>query len=142
MSSEKNSPSTSTSLSAAPAEAHARMHADHSQWASECAFWHDEIALWQEALRQALAASPPYRKDGEALQRDTQVHAAAVRLRQDQLARHEHALAEFEQGGPGEPLIALAKAHEEEATAHTRLRAAHRDIKERVETALACWKNK
>jgi hypothetical protein len=55
------------------------------------------------------------------------------------LREHEHALAEFERGGPGDELLVMAKSHKENAEQHAQQREGHERLKKRHHTVVAHW---
>jgi len=124
-----------------PEGTHAEMHRDHKQWAAEIAMWHDDMTLWEQEYQKALAQLSPLetalRQYAEAL-RD---HKERTRAHEERLKVHEHALGEFERGNEIEDLklLALAKAHRDEAERHARQRGIHERLKKHHYTMLAHW---
>jgi len=118
---------------------HPIMHGDHKQWLNENGSWLDDVHLWQDELKTAEDKIEEcialFKKHSERLM----THAAAIRCRELKLREHEHAIVEYEQGGEGNELPELAKAHLEEATHHTQQRAAHELFKRKHHEMLAHW---
>jgi hypothetical protein len=105
------------------------MHQDHKQWLSDNDMWRCDVASWQKELQGAEASLEEITTALQHHGRALQAHASAVRLREQDLRAHEHALAEYEQGEPGEKLIALEPAHERESANHAQLAEAHEQLK-------------
>jgi hypothetical protein len=116
---------------------HATMHHDHTQWLSENDMWRCDISAWQEEFRKAAADLKEIEATLKEHEKALQVHAAAIRLRGQELASHEHALAEYERGETGTELIPLAQAHDKEAAKHTQQHDAHERIKRHHHTVMA-----
>ncbi|HWB14622.1 MAG TPA: hypothetical protein VG826_35695 [Pirellulales bacterium] len=118
---------------------HVEMHSDHKQWTSKETLWEDEARIWLNEIDAALA-------DAKKLETVLREHRTAMEahvekvggLRQGRAA-HEHALAEYEKGGCGEDLIAMAPKHEQEAEKHYQLYQEHERVKRHHYTALAYW---
>jgi hypothetical protein len=121
-------------------EAHLRMHRDHRFWDSEVDFWRDDLRAWQRELTEAWSQ---LKELEAALQRHEEVlreHAASLRLDQEQTSAHEHALAEYERGGTGPDLPAMAVGHEDEADRHAEQRERHEQLKRQHHSFLARWR--
>jgi hypothetical protein len=119
---------------ASPAE----MHVDHKAWRSEHATWHDDIRAWEIEAETAIA---DVEKAKAVIVRQTDVlrtHAAALRLYEQRIAAHEHALAEFEGGDPGDALrMNLECSHEAEQVKQDELWVTHERIKKQQHTLMA-----
>ena len=120
-----------------PETSHALMHREHRQWLSEDNLWRDDIAIWQKELKTALTDLTQVEKALHAHEKALEVHAAAVRCYEQDAAAHEHLLAEYEQGGEGDKLVALVQAHQKGADKHAQQRAAHERIKKHHHTVIA-----
>jgi Skp family chaperone for outer membrane proteins len=108
---------------------HTSMHQDHQKWIGENDMWRCDISAWQDEFKKAAANLKQIETALKEHEKALQTHAAAIRLREQDLAGHEHALAEYERGESGENLIALAKAHDNEAAKHSQQQDAHKRIK-------------
>ena len=119
---------------------HAGLHTDHKHWSSQETLWEDEARIWLKEIDATLA-------DSKKLETILSEHRKAMESHHEKLcalrqgrAAHEHALADYEQGGQGETLIAMAAAHEQEAEQHDRLYRAHERVKRHQHTLLAYWR--
>jgi hypothetical protein len=119
---------------------HAEMHTDHQQWVIEEVLWEDDARVWRNEIDAALVEL----KKLESFLRDERASLDAyaetihgLRLRR---ASHESALADYEQGGCEEALIAMARKHEQEAEKHLNQRHAHERIKHHHHTVMAYWR--
>jgi hypothetical protein len=83
--------------------------------------------------RLGLRTIPDYARHARALQ----THGASVTLYEQLWDEHEHALAEYEKGGDGATLPALAQQHQVEETKHDALREAHEQLKRRHHALVA-----
>ncbi|MGD9715396.1 MAG: hypothetical protein AB7V46_25585 [Thermomicrobiales bacterium] len=101
---------------------HLVLHREHKRWMSENTMWRQDIAAWQRELKQARA-------DLAEIEKALQTHAAAIRCYEQNMAEHEHALAEFERGQSGDKLLAMSASHEKEAKKHYQQRQAHERVK-------------
>ncbi len=119
---------------------HTEMHSDHRQWSSEELLWDDDVHIWEGELDSALAEMKKLASVFAEHRQGLEAHAEAVRAAHAKRAKHEHALAEYEQGGSGEDLIALARKHEEESEKHVQQRKAHERIKCHHHTVMAHWR--
>jgi hypothetical protein len=115
------------------------MHTEHRYWLSEDSLWQDDITLWQRDIDQALT-------DLKRLEDALREHRKRLQVRLDEIAaeqqavnQHEHALAEFERGGPGDDLLRMVKPHQENADKHALKRQAHEQLKRRHHTVMAHW---
>jgi len=115
----------------------ATMHQDHRCWLGDNDMWRCDVSAWQEEQRQALADLAAVDAALKEHARSLQTHAAAVRLREQELRGHEHALAQFEQGAAEPELIVLAKAHTEGAARHAEQRQTHERLKHEHHAAMA-----
>jgi hypothetical protein len=120
-----------------PTVTHAVMHHDHRQWLSEHDMWRCDIAAWQEELKKAVTDLKQIESALQEHGRVLQVHATAVRLRGQELATHEHALAVCAQGETGVELTSLAQVHDKEAATHTQQSSAHERIKRHHHAVMA-----
>jgi hypothetical protein len=118
---------------------HAAMHAEHKQWANEAALWRDDVGVWLEEIRSALADLGRLEAILRQHEKALKSHAAAVRLHEQGQKRHEHLLAEHERGGTEEQLVALSKAHLQEAARQAEQRGAHERVKKHQHTVMARW---
>ena len=119
---------------------HAEMHTDHQQWTIEEALWEDEARVW---LKEMDTAQAELQKLGEVLgeqRASLEAHAEAIRSLRAKRASHESALADYERGGRGERLIAMATKHEHEAEKHLHQRHAHERVKQHQHTLMAHWR--
>lgn len=118
---------------------HIDMHREHTGWRKEDAFWRDELAIWEREIHQAIKDVPrleqALRNHAEILRK----HAASIRLYEQDFAKHEHALVEYEQGEASEVLIELAGAHRLESGRHVELRKVHEEVKEQQHALMAKW---
>ena len=118
---------------------HVDMHHDHGRWASEDSMWRSDIAAWQHELADAQASvdrlTESLRAHGERLRK----HAAAIRVDELDADRHEHALAEYEQGGSGAELPEFAQKHTRETERQAKDRQAHEQLKRLHHTIFAQW---
>lgn len=108
---------------------HTVLHREHKRWMSENAMWREDIAAWQRELKQASAHLSQVEKALRAQEKALQVHAGVIRCYEQDMASHEHALAEFERGKSGDELLAMTVSHEKEAKKHYEQRQAHERIK-------------
>lgn len=113
------------------AQLHLEMHQEHQQWDSEIKCWRADLHAWQlecktawEKLRELEAA---IKKHEETLRE----HASSIRLDEDRIDTHEHALAEFESGGSGTDLPGFVPKHKQEADRQVEQSARHEDLKRR-----------
>jgi septal ring factor EnvC (AmiA/AmiB activator) len=118
-------------------ENHADMHRDHREWNSEQICWRNDLRSWQHELanaREELKQIEAALKDHETT---LQKHGSAVRLSEQEMDAHEHALTEFEQGGAGDELLAMIQKHRQEASLHAEQRAAHERLKRQHHAVVA-----
>ncbi len=118
---------------------HQDMHREHQQWVSEAALWQEEVELWHKQGDKALADLTRLETVLRQHARVLAEHAAAVKNQVERVRQHEHALADFEEGGRGDELLLLAKKHRAEAATHAQQRDAHRQIKQHHHAAMSAW---
>ncbi len=114
------------------------MHIDHKALRSEHATWHDDIRAWEKEAATAIAdiekAKAAIVRQIDALR----THAAAIRLYEQRVVAHEHALAEFEGGEPIDALrMNLESAHDAEQVKQDELYVMHEQIKKHQHTLMA-----
>ena len=112
-----------------PTATHASMHQNHRQWLSDNKMWRCDIAAWQQEFKTVTQELKQVEAALMEHEQALQIHAAAIRVREQDLTAHEHALAEYERGEAGDQLIALARAHDQEAAKHAQQSEAHERIK-------------
>ena len=119
---------------------HVEMHRQHLAWKSDDDFWREELALWQREVEQVISESrqieASLREHAQKLDR----HAASIRLYEQDFAKHEHTLVDFEQGETPAELIELALTHKREAEKHSERRTAHEDVKRRHHALITKWR--
>lgn len=114
-----------------------QLHREHRAWLSEDALWRDQIRGWQQELKQAAA---DLKKIAKALDAHTKVlgrHASAIRLYEQTMLEHEHALVQAVKGGNGNAPSNMLPSHEAIALEHGVQRDQHERIKQRHHTVLA-----
>ncbi len=122
------------------AETHTAMHAEHGRWRDEVGLWKDEIDVWEDELKKAVADLKRLELALRAQQATLEAHWRGVAAHEGHLDGHEHALAEFERGGPGSnDLLTMAKDHRHEAPRHAQQREAHERVKRAQHTLMAHW---
>jgi hypothetical protein len=122
------------------ATTHLAMHQEHAQWRAESDLWRDDLAIWEAEIDDAIGQLPEL---AAALRRHNDMlktHAASVRLYDQDPARHEHLLTEYEKGDAPESLVELAKAHEGAADQHEKLRDTHANFKNRQHRLMTKWR--
>lgn len=119
---------------------HRGMHTDHQQWSSKETLWEDEARIWLEEMVTALADVKKLEAILNDHRKSLEAHVEKVRGVRQCRAPHEHALAEYEQGGQGENLIAMASKHEQEAEKHYQVYQEHERVKRHHHTAIAYWR--
>jgi hypothetical protein len=115
------------------------MHSEHREWLSETSMWQDDLTLWQGDIDQALSG---LKRLEDALREHRNVlqgRLDAIAAEQQAVNQHEHALAEFERGGPGDDLLRMVKPHQENADKHSLQRQTHEQLKRRQHTVMAHW---
>jgi septal ring factor EnvC (AmiA/AmiB activator) len=115
------------------------MHSEHKQWESDIAMWKDDARMWQKELKQVQSELKELKERLSDHRKGLAEHVKALRKHARTSGGHEHALAEYETGGEGEDLIALAKSHGQEIDRHALVRDAHERIKKYHHTVLAEW---
>jgi hypothetical protein len=110
---------------------HQSMHQDHRLWEGEIHFWRDNVAEWQKELTQARDRIKELEAAIQTQEETLRKYAASIRLDEQRADEHEHALAEFERGEPGENLLRLAPKHQAEAKHHAEQREKHEQLKRR-----------
>lgn len=108
---------------------HADMHREHKQWYSEQVCWRNDLRSWQHEL---LKAKEDLKQIELALtdhETTLQKHGSAIRLNEQEMDAHEHALAEYEQGAEGTQLLAMVEKHRQEALLHAEQRGVHERLK-------------
>jgi hypothetical protein len=119
---------------------HLGMHQDHVHWRADSNLWRDNVAIWEQEIDDAIRELPDLEA---ALRRHSDMlrtHAASVRLYDQDPAKHEHLLADFERGQAPEALIELAQAHEREAKEHDQLCENHAGFKNRQHRLMTKWR--
>jgi hypothetical protein len=119
---------------------HIKMHQEHGTWRAEDNFWRDEVALWEKEIKEAAAQLPKLETVLNGRLESLRTHAASIRLYEQDVAEHEHALTEFERGDTGEKLIRFAGAHQTAAAKHAEERTQHEAIKRHHHQLMAHWK--
>jgi hypothetical protein len=119
---------------------HAEMHTDHQQWTIEEVLWVDEAHVWLKEMDAALAEMKKLEGVLGDERRALAAHAETVSSLRQKRASHETALADYERGGRGERLIAMASNHEREAGQHLQQRHAHERVKQHHHTLMAQWR--
>ena len=119
---------------------HLGMHQDHAQWRADSNLWRDELAIWEQeiddAIRQLPELEAALRRHDEMLR----THAASVRLYDQDPAKHEHLLADYERGQAPEALIELAQAHQRAGEQHDQLCKNHTGFKNRQHRLMTKWR--
>lgn len=119
---------------------HFEMHTDHKQWTSKETLWQDEARIWLDEMDKALAEAKKLETILNEHRSALQAHLEKVHSLRQHRVPHEHALAEYEQGGDGGNLIAMASKHEHEAEEHYQLYQEHERVKRHHHTAVAYWR--
>ena len=118
---------------------HAEMHHEHTEWQNEAKMWRDDLRAWEKEIHDILQDKASIEEAFEKHLAALQTHAAAIRLYEQRIKEHEHALADFAQGGPGEQLVQLAQKHRESGERHAQQRHSHQVIKKLHHTAASRW---
>lgn len=118
---------------------HIDMHREHIGWRKEDAFWRDELAIWEREIHQAIKELPRLEKALRDHAERLRKHAASIRLYEQDFAKHEHALIEYEQGEAPEVLIEMAGAHRHEFDKHIEQRKVHEEVKRQQHALMAKW---
>jgi hypothetical protein len=115
------------------------MHAEHRQWLSDDAMWRDDLAAWEGEVNEALEGlkmlGEALRKHGEALRS----HLATIGREEEVANYHEKAIADYEAGGSGVPLLHTAQIHQQTGARHVHKRLAHERLKRHHHTVMAHW---
>lgn len=119
---------------------HLEMHTDHKQWTSKETLWEDEARIWLDEIDTALAEAKKLESTLCEHRKALEAHVETLHSMRQNRTPHERALAEFEEGGQGENLIAMASAHEHEAERHYQLYQVHERVKRHHHTAVAYWR--
>jgi len=112
-------------------DTHASIHHDHRQWNSEMTSWRDDLRQWSSEVKAAQTLAQIGLQKHLAL---LESHGDAIQLGEQEVALHEHTLAEHQQAGDTAttPLDApLLKAHHQRAAATEQLRQVHDQLKHR-----------
>ena len=121
------------------AQIHLEMHQDHRLWESEIKSWRGDIHAWQLECKlawdQLKALQTAIEKHEETLRQ----HASAIRLDEERMDTHEHAIAEFEAGGRGTDLPGFVPKHQQEADRQTQQREKHDELKRHHHEFIARW---
>lgn len=110
-------------------EDHADMHRDHREWYSEQICWRNDLRSWQHELAKAKEDLKQIEFELRDHETTLQQHGSAIRLSEQEIDAHEHALTEYEQGGEGSELLAMVQKHQQEAKLHSEQRAVHMRLK-------------
>lgn len=116
-----------------------RMHSEHRQWQSEHGLWRDELRVWQEELKQIAKDLKKLGTAVAAREKMLRTHAAAVRLDDQTLAKHEHSLAASLQGKEAVDLAALGKAHRAQKAKQTARSREHAALKRQQQRLATSW---
>jgi hypothetical protein len=113
------------------------LHADHTRWREENAMWRDDVGQWRKQLEEAIAdlqaVEATLRRHGDVLLS----HESAVGVANQESDEHEHVLAEFARGGPGQRLSQLLDVHRKTAIRHAQQRDAHERLKKQHHMLIA-----
>jgi hypothetical protein len=121
------------------ATTHVEMHGEHQRWLSDTAMWRDDLAHWQKEIADALDSLKELEGALRQHSQCLQGHLETLTAEEAETRSHEHALAEYERGGPGDELLAMARPHGEHATKHGQQRQAHERLKRQHHTVMAHW---
>lgn len=116
---------------------HLDMHADHRRWLGDYAMWRDDVSVWQKELDQAFHQVKGLEGTFRAHREAMLDHLNAIATEGLTHSEHAQALAEFEQGGQGNGLLLMAKAHKKHASTHAKQQNAHERLKRYHHTLLA-----
>jgi hypothetical protein len=119
---------------------HMEMHFEHKQLLNELALWQEQLGLWRQEFREALAEIDRLKISLKSHDEALQKHADDLDRECTRLQDHEHALADYERGGSGQELIALAKNHTKELSSQLNRRAVHERIKRHHHSVMAQWR--
>jgi hypothetical protein len=115
------------------------MHCEHREWLSDNSMWRDDLAIWQQEIDHALGDLRTLEDALREHRKVLQCHLDAIAAEELAANQHEHALAEFERGGPGDDLLQMAKPHQENADKHAQQWQAHERLKKGHHTVMAHW---
>jgi hypothetical protein len=118
---------------------HATMHEEHRSWTSELHQWHEDLRAWQQQVSAAGADLKSVQEAFEQLGHTLRLHASALRIEEEVVAEHEHALAAWEQGTKSADLPALSQSHTGERDRQAKLRGDHEQLKSRQHKLFAIW---
>jgi hypothetical protein len=108
---------------------HLDMHADHRRWLGDHDMWRDDVSVWQKELEQAFDQVEGLKGTLRAHREAMLDHLNGVATEGQTHKEHEQALADFEQGGQGNGLLPMAKAHNKHASTHVKQQHAHERLK-------------
>lgn len=118
---------------------HTEMHCDHKHRVNEIALWQEQLNHWRGELKESLRDLEQLKTALVCHDQALQKHAEELDRECTRLGRHEHALAEYEGGGAGEELVALAQAHRDELARQDERRSVHERIKRHHHSLMAQW---
>jgi hypothetical protein len=121
---------------------HDKMHKEHRLWETEISQWRDDIAIWQKELADTEKDLARLKQAFEGRAETLRLHAATLRMLEQDSDAHEHALASFEQGderGQGEALVKFAKKHVNESQSQEKSRESHETLKRHHHETMARW---
>ncbi len=121
------------------ATAHVEMHSEHVQWLGNYAMWRDDLALWRKEIDEAFDGLQKLEHALRMHDKGLQDQLNTILAEEQAVKGHEHALAEYERGGPGDDLLGMAKPHGVNAGKHAEQRRAHERLKERHHAVMAYW---
>ena len=113
------------------------MHADHLRWIHDNDSWRGDIAVWQDELEQAIGQVDELARIMENHLESLRQHAAAIRAYDEQLRRHEHAVALSEKFEISAIHDRDESQHSDEAEHHGQQRDRHEALKRRQHELLA-----
>ena len=119
---------------------HLEMHFEHKQLLNEIALWQEQLTYWRKELREATAEIDRLKASLKCHDEALQKHAEHLECECTRLQEHEHALVEYERGGTGQELIALAQKHTNELARQLNRRAVHERIKRHHHSLMAQWR--
>jgi hypothetical protein len=117
---------------------HQEMHQDHLAWKSGNDLWRDQLRTWEYDAFKAKETVPRVLKEIENHEQALAQHAAAIRLYEQQVLEHEHAICSQEEGG-GDAPTAMAAAHGEEAARHREQSERYQTLKTRHHEIMKHW---
>lgn len=119
---------------------HLEMHFEHKQLMNEFALWQEQVNHWRQEFRGALAEIERLKSSLKSHDDALQKHAEELDRECTRLQGHEQALVDFERGGSGQELIALAQDHTKELSSQLNRRAVHERIKRHHHSLMAQWR--